>query len=220
MMVMSMLSLQHNQRVARVEIIVSEGNEDPRDKDKGSVDHKDHPQVYHKYLYLSLLRMQSMTTSTHSIPSHQNLLLSYKILSLPPYTHVFLPHPFHPPPSPSIPVYLSGSLDHPSSGTTSHLTTGVAIIEEVKVNWVQCNKCNKWRKVPLSVDVDALPEEWYCSLNTWAPTLARCTAKGNYLLNLSLHLFFLFSCFHMSCHDKTLENKQHVLTAYCITILL
>jgi hypothetical protein len=53
---------------------------------------------------------------------------------------------------------------------------GAGGVEE-KVNWVQCNKCNKWRKVPMSVDVDALPDEWYCSLNTWAPLLAKCSAR-------------------------------------------
>jgi hypothetical protein len=49
--------------------------------------------------------------------------------------------------------------------------------EVAAVNWVQCNKCRKWRKVPESIDVDALPDRWYCSLNTWNPAVARCAAK-------------------------------------------
>ncbi|KAJ1423179.1 hypothetical protein B484DRAFT_451997 [Ochromonadaceae sp. CCMP2298] len=50
-------------------------------------------------------------------------------------------------------------------------TTGSA------VNWVQCNKCRKWRKVPEAIDVEALPEKWFCSLNSWNSAVARCAAK-------------------------------------------
>jgi len=64
-----------------------------------------------------------------------------------------------------------------SANKTSN-TTGVrpsASLE--KVNWVQCNKCTKWRKVPGSIDVSSLPEVWHCSLNSWAPAFSRCAAK-------------------------------------------
>lgn len=46
-----------------------------------------------------------------------------------------------------------------------------------KVDWVQCNKCEKWRKVPAHINVAELPEVWYCSLNKWAPLMAKCSAK-------------------------------------------
>lgn len=46
-----------------------------------------------------------------------------------------------------------------------------------EVNWVQCNKCRKWRKVPESIDIDSLPDKWFCSLNTWAPAYAKCLSK-------------------------------------------
>ena len=43
-------------------------------------------------------------------------------------------------------------------------------------NWVQCENpdCLKWRKVPWHVDVDALPEKFYCSDNKWNPTANSC----------------------------------------------
>ena len=49
---------------------------------------------------------------------------------------------------------------------------------EVPTQWVQCCKedCLKWRRVPFHVDVDALPDEWNCSLNTWDPPAATCQA--------------------------------------------
>jgi len=36
-------------------------------------------------------------------------------------------------------------------------------------NWVMCNHtdCGKWRKIPSNVDVDNLPEQWYCTDNVW-----------------------------------------------------
>ncbi|KAF4128816.1 CW-type Zinc Finger [Phytophthora infestans] len=47
-----------------------------------------------------------------------------------------------------------------------------------EVKWVQCEstQCGKWRVVPASINFDRLPAVWYCSLNTWAPELAKCSA--------------------------------------------
>ncbi|XP_032807386.1 uncharacterized protein LOC116940990 [Petromyzon marinus] len=32
-------------------------------------------------------------------------------------------------------------------------------------NWVQCDRCNKWRKLPLGTSLDTLPEQWFCEMN-------------------------------------------------------
>ncbi|KAF7663063.1 hypothetical protein LDENG_00219540 [Lucifuga dentata] len=32
-------------------------------------------------------------------------------------------------------------------------------------NWVQCNNCLKWRKLPDGIDCDKLPEKWFCYKN-------------------------------------------------------
>lgn len=44
------------------------------------------------------------------------------------------------------------------------------------LEWVQCEKCEKWRKLPPHVSADELPDVWYCSMNTWNPDSASCTA--------------------------------------------
>jgi hypothetical protein len=31
--------------------------------------------------------------------------------------------------------------------------------------WVQCDMCDKWRKLPMEVDLDSLPMTWNCSMN-------------------------------------------------------
>ncbi|ETV98203.1 hypothetical protein H310_08927 [Aphanomyces invadans] len=43
-------------------------------------------------------------------------------------------------------------------------------------NWVQCDKCQKWRKLPDSVDVSALPTTWYCRMNKWSRKYNKCSA--------------------------------------------
>ena len=45
-------------------------------------------------------------------------------------------------------------------------------------NWVQCEnpECMKWRKLPWHVDVDLLPEKFYCKDNKWNPGYDNCDA--------------------------------------------
>lgn len=51
--------------------------------------------------------------------------------------------------------------------------TGIAM----KMDWVQCNTCKKWRTVPEGIDVQSLPERWYCYMNGWNPATSKCSAK-------------------------------------------
>jgi hypothetical protein len=48
--------------------------------------------------------------------------------------------------------------------------------ETENLEWVQCEKCDKWRKLPPSVSADELPDVWYCNMNTWNPPSASCDA--------------------------------------------
>lgn len=49
--------------------------------------------------------------------------------------------------------------------------TSIPSDEADNVEWVQCEKCNKWRKLPPHISADELPEVWFCSMNTWNATL-------------------------------------------------
>lgn len=42
------------------------------------------------------------------------------------------------------------------------------------VQWVQCDKCRKWRSIPNHVDMESLPESWYCGMNQWDATHNDC----------------------------------------------
>ena len=49
--------------------------------------------------------------------------------------------------------------------------------ESIKVTeapWVACDLCTKWRKLPIDVDKDTLPEQWYCTMNIWDPHRNTC----------------------------------------------
>ena len=34
-------------------------------------------------------------------------------------------------------------------------------------NWVQCDRCHKWRLLPVGKNPDSLPEKWLCSMLNW-----------------------------------------------------
>lgn len=45
------------------------------------------------------------------------------------------------------------------------------------VQWVQCDRCSKWRAIPDYVDMEVLPEQWECSMNEWDATHNTCEAE-------------------------------------------
>jgi len=47
---------------------------------------------------------------------------------------------------------------------------------KVVEQWVQCERCQKWRVVPPSHGAESLPDHWYCEMNIWDPISARCSA--------------------------------------------
>ncbi|KAH7472398.1 PHD finger-containing protein [Phytophthora ramorum] len=57
-----------------------------------------------------------------------------------------------------------------STGNTT--TTG---IKKTVLEWAQCEKCNKWRKLPQHIKSSTLPDKWYCSMNHWDLSHAKCS---------------------------------------------
>jgi len=64
----------------------------------------------------------------------------------------------------------------PSSSTQPVCTPANGNEDEDNVEWVQCDKCEKWRKLPPDISADELPDVWNCSMNTWNPSAASCDA--------------------------------------------
>ncbi|WJX85051.1 hypothetical protein P8452_67558 [Trifolium repens] len=46
---------------------------------------------------------------------------------------------------------------------------------EMEDNWVQCDRCHKWRLLPAGTNPDSLPEKWLCSMLNWLPDMNRCS---------------------------------------------
>lgn len=58
---------------------------------------------------------------------------------------------------------------------TTLQTSSDKVASDNKV-WVQCNRCDKWRSLPMTVDPKTLPEVWTCDLNTYDPVRMSCEA--------------------------------------------
>jgi hypothetical protein len=67
------------------------------------------------------------------------------------------------------PTYIMDSQTEASRQTRNGGSTGI----DDRV-WVACNKCDKWRALPSTVDSKALPDIWVCSDNHYDPTHASC----------------------------------------------
>lgn len=59
-------------------------------------------------------------------------------------------------------------------------------------NWVGCDRCEKWRLLPIGIEPDNLPDKWLCSMSTWLPGRNHCdisedeTTKAVQEMNLHL----------------------------------
>ncbi|XVE77660.1 hypothetical protein DITRI_Ditri13aG0080300 [Diplodiscus trichospermus] len=67
--------------------------------------------------------------------------------------------------------------DAPNSANVSvagnSLATAAPVL--IKENWVCCDKCQKWRLLPISINPADLPEKWLCSMLNWLPAMNRCS---------------------------------------------
>ncbi|XP_052205360.1 cysteine-tryptophan domain-containing zinc finger protein 7 isoform X2 [Diospyros lotus] len=62
----------------------------------------------------------------------------------------------------------NGSISDAAPGTLGPL---------VKEDWVCCDKCQKWRLLPVGTNPESLPEKWLCSMLDWLPGRNRCTVS-------------------------------------------
>ena len=68
---------------------------------------------------------------------------------------------------------LAGAANH----TGSYEDDAYEVVETMDKVWVECHKCHKWRSLPQGTDVEALPEEWDCSMNVDDPLRMTCAAE-------------------------------------------
>jgi hypothetical protein len=61
-------------------------------------------------------------------------------------------------------------------GEAGKLQAGQPVPQKKNWNWVMCETCQQWRKLPPEVDVERLPEKWFCHMNKWDKLRASCSA--------------------------------------------
>lgn len=70
-----------------------------------------------------------------------------------------------------------------------------------KIQWVQCEDCQKWRKLPASA---LLPSRWTCSDNQWDPDRYR-----RYYVSFYWHFWALVLSFVLCCKFAPDKIGQH-----------
>ncbi|XP_021675068.2 cysteine-tryptophan domain-containing zinc finger protein 7 isoform X3 [Hevea brasiliensis] len=73
----------------------------------------------------------------------------------------------------------------PCSGNGTISDFGPAATED---NWVCCDKCQKWRLLPLGKNPNDLPEKWLCSMLNWLNGMNRCSFSEEETTNAVLAL--------------------------------
>lgn len=69
----------------------------------------------------------------------------------------------------SPPTLGGASTTNPPPSSNPEVGKWVAVRE-----WVQCFTCNKWRKLPLGMPSETLPDRWLCEKNNWDASFADC----------------------------------------------
>lgn len=73
----------------------------------------------------------------------------------------------------------AGSSSLPENGTGPTLASVTEQPSEPEAplfQWAQCDRCQKWRRLPGVVDAQQLPEKWYCEMNRWDNSRRSCEA--------------------------------------------
>jgi len=59
--------------------------------------------------------------------------------------------------------------------------------ESISQEWVQCEKCEKWRRLPPRVKPKDLPDVWTCDMNDWDPRSASCAVQEDHKVDKAIN---------------------------------
>ena len=74
---------------------------------------------------------------------------------------------YKPPTSGAYPKAATNTLPPAGNGPISDAAPATVAPVVIEENWVCCDKCQKWRLLPIGVNPDNLPEKWLCSMLSW-----------------------------------------------------
>lgn len=69
--------------------------------------------------------------------------------------------------SESFPTMASNLPPRSGNGPSSEAAPATGAPVLIEENWVCCDKCQKWRLLPIGTNPDHLPEKWLCSMLNW-----------------------------------------------------
>ncbi|KAH1108484.1 hypothetical protein J1N35_012252 [Gossypium stocksii] len=69
---------------------------------------------------------------------------------------------------------LDGASNSCSMNTVG-ASLGTAVPVLINENWVSCDKCLKWRLLPIGLNPSDLPVKWVCSMLNWLPAMNHCS---------------------------------------------
>ncbi|CAA2997960.1 type I inositol 1,4,5-trisphosphate 5-phosphatase 12 [Olea europaea subsp. europaea] len=101
------------------------------------------------------------------------------------------------------------------SGSNSDATpAGVAPF--VQEDWVECDRCQQWRLLPLGTNPLSLPDKWRCRMLTWLPGMNHCSIPEEQTTNA------LRASYHLaptSAPVPASESRQNLLNYPASTLL-
>ncbi|KAJ4845163.1 hypothetical protein Tsubulata_018448 [Turnera subulata] len=120
-------------------------------------------------------------------------------------------------------------------GAVNKLVSGAYVVETAvaleglpKIDWVQCDNCEKWRMLPFGIKPEQLSENWTCNMFYWIPGMNRCeisedeTTKAvteldqkNNLQNLSAGVAPKIT----SVHSMNSEQNHHRVDSHAVSSL-
>jgi len=77
--------------------------------------------------------------------------------------------------SPKDPIISTREVSRHSSKDGALVPTTTTVMTSRPLEWVQCETCKKWRKLPSHIAASSLGDTWFCTMNDWQPALANCS---------------------------------------------
>jgi len=59
--------------------------------------------------------------------------------------------------------------------------------DPINQEWVQCEKCEKWRRLPPRIKAKDLPDVWTCDMNDWDPRSASCAVAEDHKVDKTIN---------------------------------
>ncbi|KAL4369412.1 hypothetical protein GQ457_05G002350 [Hibiscus cannabinus] len=79
----------------------------------------------------------------------------------------------------------------------------------IKENWVCCDKCQKWRLLPININPADLPEKWLCSMLNWLPAMNRCSVEEE---ETTKAVFALYHVPAVESQTNLPSNPVHIMS--------